>query len=150
MFSLHSFVIWFTGGSLNIVIYTGIILALGMLSRWCNCSPRKHRTTSEWTGEDLKRRFKTELKEVVSPIWSGTVPLIAIIPGFNVCGWFFLKIFKPIVFTLIIALLVSYFLSNLHSKILEYLLKMDILKIKLDYGLNIYEKKSFGRLGTIM
>lgn len=140
-------VIWFTGGSLNIVIYTGIILALGMLADDAIVVLENIERHLNELGEDLKTAVQNGTKEVVSPIWSGTIATIAIMTPLMFVGGFPEKIFKPLVFTLIIALLVSYFLSiTFIPKILEYLLRNGHSKNKVELWFeNIYEK-SFGRL----
>ncbi|OIP45505.1 MAG: hypothetical protein AUK46_11690 [Flavobacteriaceae bacterium CG2_30_31_66] len=84
-------------------------------------------------GEDLSTAVQKETKEVVSPIWSGTIATIAIVMPLMFIGGFPEKIFKPLVFTLIIALLVSYFLSiTFIPKILEYLLRNGHAKNKVE------------------
>ncbi|MBD3750406.1 MAG: efflux RND transporter permease subunit [Sphingobacteriales bacterium] len=140
-------VIWFTGGSLNIVIYTGIILALGMLADDAIVVLENIERHLNELGEDLKTAVQKGTKEVVSPIWSGTIATIAIMTPLMFVGGFPEKIFKPLVFTLIIALLVSYFLSiTFIPKILEYLLRNGHSKNRVELWFEKLYEKSFGRL----
>ncbi len=140
-------VIWFTGGSLNIVIYTGIILALGMLADDAIVVLENIERHINELGEDLSTAVQKGTKEVVSPIWSGTIATIAIMTPLMFIGGFPEKIFKPLVFTLIIALLVSYFLSiTFIPKILEYLLRNGHSKNKVELWFEKLYDKSFGRL----
>lgn len=140
-------VIWFTGGSLNIVIYTGIILALGMLADDAIVVLENIERHINELGEDLSTAVQKGTKEVVSPIWSGTIATIAIMTPLMFIGGFPEKIFKPLVFTLIIALLVSYFLSiTFIPKILEYLLRNGHAKNKVELWFEKLYNNSFGRL----
>lgn len=140
-------VIWLTGGSLNIVIYTAIILALGMLADDAIVVLENIERHLNELGEDLKTAVQKGAKEVVGPIWSGTMATIAIVTPLMFIGGFPEKIFKPLVFTLIISLLVSFFLSiTFIPKLLEVFLKNGHSKNKFEIWFeNIYQK-SFGRL----
>lgn len=104
-------IIWLTGGELNIIIYTAIILSLGMLTddavvvlenieRHINAGKLK-----------LQDAIRVGTKEVMKPIFAGTFATIAILFPLMFVGGFPQKIFKPLISTLIISLLVSYFLS---------------------------------------
>ncbi|PIQ17966.1 MAG: acriflavin resistance protein [Flavobacteriaceae bacterium CG18_big_fil_WC_8_21_14_2_50_34_36] len=140
-------IIWLTGGSLNIVIYTAIILALGMLADDAIVVLENIERHLNELGEDLKTAVQKGTKEVVGPIWSGTMATIAIVTPLMFIGGFPEKIFKPLIFTLIISLLVSFFLSiTFIPKLLEAFLKNGHSKNKFERWFeNIYEK-SFGRL----
>ncbi|MCI4442807.1 MAG: efflux RND transporter permease subunit [Lentimicrobium sp.] len=140
-------VIWLTGGSLNIVIYTAIILALGMLADDAIVVLENIERHLNELGEDLKTAVQNGTREVINPIWSGTISTIAIVSPLMFVGGFPEKIFKPLIFTLIIALLVSFFLSiTFIPKLLEIFLKNGHSKNKFERWFeNLYEK-SFGRL----
>ena len=114
--------IWLTGGGLNIVIYTAIILALGMLTDNAVVVLENIERHLKELGEDLQTAIQVGTKEVIAPIWAGTIATIAIVFPLMYIGGFPEKIFKPLIFTLIIALLVSFFLSiTFIPKLLEYL-----------------------------
>jgi multidrug efflux pump subunit AcrB len=140
-------VIWLTGGSLNIVIYTAIILALGMLADDAIVVLENIERHLNELGEDLKTAVQNGTREVINPIWSGTIATIAIVSPLMFVGGFPEKIFKPLIFTLIIALLVSFFLSiTFIPKLLELFLKNGHNKNKFERWFeNLYEK-TFGRL----
>jgi multidrug efflux pump subunit AcrB len=104
-------IIWLTGGELNIVIYTAIILALGMLTDDAVVvleNIERHLTQGH---EKLEDAITNGTKEVLSPVFAGTIATIAILFPLMYVGGFPQKIFKPLIETLIIALIVSWFLS---------------------------------------
>lgn len=140
-------VIWLTGGSLNIVIYTAIILALGMLADDAIVVLENIERHLNELGEDLKTAVQNGTKEVVGPIWSGTMATIAIVTPLMFIGGFPEKIFKPLVFTLIISLLVSFFLSiTFIPKLLELFLKNGHGKNKFELWFENAYQKSLGKL----
>lgn len=140
-------VIWLTGGSLNIVIYTAIILALGMLTDNAVVvleNIERHLTELK---EDLQVAIQKGTKEVIGPIWSGTLATIAIVFPLMFVGGFPQKIFQPLIFTLIIALLVSFFLSiTFIPKLLEMLYKKGVRKSKVELWFDKVYNNSLGRL----
>ena len=103
--------IWVLGGELNLVIYTAIILALGMLTDDAVVVLENIERHLDVVHEDLETAVVNGTKEVIAPIFAGTLATIAILSPLMFIGGFPEKIFKPLILTLIIALLVSYFLS---------------------------------------
>lgn len=140
-------VIWLTGGSLNIVIYTAIILALGLLTDNAVVVLENIERHLEELKEDLQTAIQKGTKEVIGPIWSGTIATIAIVAPLMFVGGFPEKIFKPLIFTLIIALLVSFFLSiTFIPKLLEMFYKNGHSKNKVEKWFDRLYEKSVGRL----
>ena len=140
-------VIWLTGGQLNIVIYTAIILALGLLTDNAVVVLENIERHLKDLGEDLKTAIQKGTKEVIAPIWSGTIATIAIVFPLMYIGGFPEKIFKPLIFTLIIALLISFFLSiTFIPKLLEVLYKRGTNKSKVELWFDKIYDKSVGRL----
>ncbi len=103
-------IIWLGGGELNIVIYTAIILALGMLVDDAVVVLENIERHLEFH-EDMQTAILKGTKEVLVPVFAGTVGTIAVIFPLMFVGDFPQYIFRPLISTLIIALLVSYFLS---------------------------------------
>ena len=140
-------IIWLTGGELNIVIYTAIILALGMLTDDAVVvleNIERHLTQKH---ENLEDAIKKGTKEVLSPIFAGTVATIAILFPLMFVGGFPEKIFKPLIETLIIALLVSYFLSVTFIPLLsKWLYKNGVGKTKIEGYFEWFYQNSIGRL----
>ena len=140
-------VIWLTGGSLNIVIYTAIILALGMLTDDAVVVLENIERHLNELKEDLQTAIHKGTKEVIGPIWSGTLATIAIVFPLMFVGGFPQKIFQPLIMTLIIALLISFFLAiTFIPKLSESLYKNGTGKTKFELWFNKIYSKSFGRM----
>ena len=140
-------VIWLTGGSLNIVIYTAIILALGLLTDNAVVVLENIERHLNELKEDLQTAIQKGTKEVIGPIWSGTIATIVIVTPLMFVGGFPEKIFKPLIFTLIIALLISFFLSiTFIPKLLEVFYKNGHNKTKVEKWFDRLYEKSVGRL----
>lgn len=140
-------VIWLLGGELNIVIYTAIILALGMLADDAVVVLENVERHLNELKENLETAIINGTKEVISPIFAGTMATILVVFPLMFVGGFPEKIFKPLIFTLIIALLVSFFLSiTFIPLLLKVFFKNGAKKNKIELWFdNLYEK-SFGRM----
>ena len=140
-------VIWLTGGGLNIIVYTSIILALGMLVDDAVVVLENIERHHEQLKEDLQTAIKLGTKEVIAPIWSGTLATIAVIFPLMFVGGFPQKIFQPLISTLIIALLISFFLSiTFIPRLVGILYKNGRQKTKVEKWFDMLYEKSFGRL----
>lgn len=104
-------IIWLMGGELNIVIYTALILALGMLTDDAVVVLENIERRLNTGKESLQEAIKTGTKEVMKPIFAGTFATSAVFFPLMFVGGFPQKIFAPLIQTLIISLFVSYFLS---------------------------------------
>ena len=142
-------IIWLTGGELNIVIYTAIILALGMLTDDAVVvleNIERHLTEGH---EELEDAIFHGTKEVLSPIFAGTIATVAILFPLMFIGGFPEKIFKPLIETLIIALGVSWFLSITFIPLLsKWLYKNGVGKTKVENGFEWFYQNTIGRLVT--
>ncbi|SFV62022.1 RND multidrug efflux transporter; Acriflavin resistance protein [hydrothermal vent metagenome] len=140
-------IIWLTGGELNIVIYTAIILALGMLTDDAVVvleNIERHLTEGH---EKLEEAIEHGTKEVLNPVFAGTIATIAILFPLMYVGGFPEKIFKPLIETLIIALLVSWFLSITFIPLLsKWLYKNGIGKTKIENAFEWLYQNTIGRL----
>jgi multidrug efflux pump subunit AcrB len=140
-------IIWLTGGELNIVIYTAIILALGMLTDDAVVvleNIERHLTEGH---EKLEDAIVKGTKEVLSPVFAGTIATIAILFPLMFVGGFPQKIFRPLIETLIIALLVSWFLSITFIPLLsKWLYKNGTGKTKIEEGFEWFYQNTIGRL----
>ncbi|WP_345992471.1 efflux RND transporter permease subunit [Sulfurimonas sp. HSL-1716] len=140
-------IIWLSGGELNIVIYTGIILALGMLTDDAVVILENIERHLNEVHEDLKTAVKNGTKEVLNPVFAGTIATIAILFPLMFVGGFPQKIFRPLIETLIIALLVSYFLSVTFIPLLSsWLYKNGTGKTKIEKIFDTFYEKTIGRL----
>ena len=140
-------VIWMTGGELNLVIYTAIILALGMLVDDVVVVLENIERHLIETKDDLQTAIKKGTKEVVSPIFAGTLATIAILFPLMFVGGFPQKIFRPLIETLIIALIVSYFLSITFVPLLSaWLYRNGTAKSKIEEGFEWFYEHTIGKL----
>ncbi len=140
-------IIWLMGGELNIVIYTAIILALGMLTDDAVVVLENIERHLNEEHEDLQTAIVKGTKEVIKPVFAGTVATIAVIFPLMFVGDFPEHIFRPLISTLIIALLVSYFLSvTFIPKLSAYLYKNGTGKTKVEKWFEWLYQNSIGRL----
>lgn len=140
-------VIWLSGGELNIVVYTAIILALGMLTDDAVVVLENVERHLNELKEDLETAIQKGTKEVIAPIFAGTLSTIAILFPLMFVGGFPQKIFKPLISTLIIALLISFFLSiTFIPSLLKVLYKNGTGKTKIELWFDKVYQKSMGRL----
>jgi len=140
-------IIWLTGGGLNIVIYTAIILSLGLLTDNAVVVLENIERHLNDLKEDLQMAIQKGTKEVIGPIWSGTIATIAIVFPLMFVGGFPEKIFKPLIFTLIISLLISFFLSiTFIPRLLEIFYKRGTKKTKSELWFDKLYQKTMGRL----
>ena len=142
-------IIWMTGGELNIVIYTAIILALGMLTDDAVVVLENIERHLNEEHESLQTAIYKGTKEVLSPVFAGTIATIAILFPLMFVGGFPQKIFQPLIETLTIALLVSYFLSVTFIPLLSaWLYKNGTGKTKVEKLFDKFYENTIGRLVT--
>ena len=142
-------VIWLSGGELNIVIYTAIILALGMLMDDAVVVLENIERHLNEMNEDLQTAIKKGTKEVLNPVFAGTIATIVVLFPLMFIGGFPQKIFRPLIETLIIALLISYFLSVTFIPLLStWLYKNGTKKTKIENIFDSIYQNSVGRLVT--
>jgi multidrug efflux pump subunit AcrB len=140
-------IIWMTGGELNMVIYTAIILALGMLVDDAVVVLENIERHLVELKEDLNTAITAGTKEVIAPVFAGTVATVAIMFPFLFTGDFPQKIYRPLISTLIIALVVSYFLSITFIPAISFFLyRKGVSKTRFEQLLETLYQKSFGRL----
>ena len=140
-------IIWLMGGELNIIVYTAIILALGMLTDDAVVVLENIERHLNEEHEDLKVAIAKGTKEVISPIFAGTIATIAVLFPLMFVGDYPQKIFKPLIETLIIALLVSYFLSiTFIPNLSAWLYKNGTGKTKVEQWFEVLYEKTIGRL----
>jgi len=141
--------IWFMGGELNIVVYTAIILALGMLvddSVVVLENIERHLTLTD----DVSKAVQDGTKEVLGAVFAGTLATGAVITPLMFVGDFPQTIFRPLIVTLIIALIISYFLSiTFIPKLLDYLYKRYPKKTKVENLFELLYQKTFARFVPI-
>ncbi len=139
-------IIWLTGGELNILVYTAIILSLGMLTDDAVVVLENIERHLNDGKEDLQTAIRNGTKEVVKPVFAGTLSTIAILFPLMFIGGFPEKIFHPLISTLIVALVVSYFLSITFIPILsERLYKNGTQRTKVEQVISQFYPKTIGK-----
>jgi multidrug efflux pump subunit AcrB len=140
-------IIWLTGGQMDMVVYTAIILALGMLVDDAVVvleNVERHLTELK---EDVNTAIISGTREVISPIFAGTIATITLLFPLLFVGDFPQQIYRPLASTLITALLASYFLSITFIPSISVLLyHKGAGKTRLEQALERIYEKSFGRL----
>ncbi len=140
-------VIWLMGGELNIVIYTAIILALGMLTDDAVVVLENIERHLDEEHENLQTAVVKGTKEVLKPVFAGTIATIAVMFPLMYVGDFPQHIFRPLISTLIIALLVSYFLSvTFIPRLSVWLYRHGTGKTKIEKGFEWFYQQTIGRL----
>ena len=104
-------IIWLFGGGLNIVVYTGIILSLGLLIDDAVVIIENIERHITKLGKTPEIAAIEGTKEVLLPDFAGTLSTSVILFPLIFVGGFPEHIFRPLISTLLIALLVSYLLS---------------------------------------
>ncbi|WP_457561367.1 efflux RND transporter permease subunit [Caminibacter sp.] len=138
--------LYLTGQGLNIVIYTAIILALGMLTDDAVVVLENIERHLE-KGEDRVNAIYNGTKEVIKPVFAGTISTIAIVFPLMFVGGYPEKIFRPLIETLIVALLISYFLSiTFIPKLSFYLYKNGTEKTKVEKFFEKLYRSTFAKL----
>ena len=140
-------IIWLMGGELNIVIYTAIILALGMLTDDAVVVLENIERHLNEEKENLQDAIVNGTKEVILAVFAGTAATIAILFPLMFVGGYPQKIFRPLILTLIIALLVSYFLSiTFIPQLSRWLYKNGAKKTKIEKGFEWFYEHTIGKL----
>jgi len=140
-------VIFLLGGELNIVIYTAIILALGMLVDDAVVVLENIERHLGELHEDLQTAIEKGTQEVIAPVFAGTVATVAIMFPLMFVGDFPQHIFRPLIETLIIALLVSYFLSiTFIPKLSVFLYRKGTQKNRVERFFETLYQQTIGRL----
>ncbi len=139
-------IIWMSGGELNMVVYTAIILALGMLVDDAVVvleNIERHLTELK---NDLDTSIVQGTKEVIMPVFAGTIATSVVMVPFLFVGDFPQKIYRPLIGTLLIALAVSYFLSiTFIPHFSKILYRKGHNKSKLEMVLENLYQKTIGR-----
>ncbi len=139
-------IIWLTGGELNIVVYTAIILSLGMLTDDAVVVLENIERHLNELKEDLNTAIYNGTKEVLGPVFAGTLSTIVILFPMMFVGDYPQKIFQPLISTLIISLIASYFLSvTFVPKLSVYLYKNGTKKTKIEKLFEQFYFKTIGR-----
>ena len=104
-------VLWLTGKEMNTIVLTAIILALGMLVDDAVVVLENIERHLGELHEDVTSAIRKGTEEVLFPVFVGTIATVVVIAPLMFVGDFTEQMFKHLVFPLIIAVLVSYFVA---------------------------------------
>ena len=102
---------WLFGKELNILVMTGVILALGMLVDDAVVVLENIERHLDELHEDVQTAVKKGTEEVLYPVFVGTVATAAVISPLMFVGDFSQQIFKHLVLAVVIAVFTSYFVA---------------------------------------
>jgi len=111
VFLLTLAVLWLTGKELNVLAMTGIILALGMLVDDAVVVLENIERHLDELHEDVKTAVRAGTQEVLFPVFIGTLATAVVIAPLMFVGGFPQQIFSYLVYPVLIAVFVSYFLA---------------------------------------
>jgi multidrug efflux pump subunit AcrB len=104
-------VLWLTGKEMNTIVLTAVILALGMLVDDAVVVLENIERHLGELHEDVTIAIRKGTEEVLFPVFVGTLATVVVIAPLMFVGGFTEQMFKHLVFPLIIAVLVSYFVA---------------------------------------
>ncbi|MBS4095798.1 MAG: efflux RND transporter permease subunit [Sulfuricella sp.] len=104
-------ILWLLGKELNILVMTGIILALGMLVDDAVVVLENIERHLDVLHEDMQTAVKKGTEEVLYPVFVGTLATAVVIAPLMFVGDFPQQIYKHMILTVVIAVFVSYFIA---------------------------------------
>ncbi len=104
-------ILWLTGKEMNILVMTGIILALGMLVDDAVVVLENIERHLGELHEDVHTAIRRGTEEVLFPVFVGTLATAAVITPLMFVGDFSQQIFKHLILAVVIAVFTSYFVS---------------------------------------
>jgi multidrug efflux pump subunit AcrB len=104
-------ILWLMGKELNVLVMTGIILALGMLVDDAVVVLENIERHLEELKEDVDTAIRKGTEEVLGPIGVGTLATVVVVAPLMYVGGFSEAIFSHLIRPVLIAVFVSYFLS---------------------------------------
>lgn len=111
VFFLTLAVLWFMGKELNMLVMTGIILALGMLVDDAVVVLENIERHLEELHEDPLVAIRKGTEEVLFPVFLGTIATVVVIAPLMFVGDYPEQVFSHLALPVIIAVFVSYFLA---------------------------------------
>lgn len=104
-------ILWLSGKELNILVMTGIILALGMLVDDAVVVLENIERHLDELHEDMDTAIRRGTEEVLFPVFIGTLATAAVITPLMFIGDFPQQIFKHLILAVVIAVFTSYFVA---------------------------------------
>ena len=104
-------ILWLLGRELNILVLTGIILALGMLVDDAVVVLENIERHLDELHEDRVTAVRRGTEEVLYPVFVGTLATAAVLIPLMYVGDFPQQVYQHMIFTVVIAVFVSYFVA---------------------------------------
>jgi multidrug efflux pump subunit AcrB len=104
-------ILWLTGKELNILVMTGIILALGMLVDDAVVVLENIERHLDELHEDMETAIRRGTEEVLFPVFVGTLATAVMITPLMFIGDFSEQIFTHLIMAVVIAVFTSYFVA---------------------------------------
>jgi len=104
-------ILWLLGKEMNILVMTGIILALGMLVDDAVVVLENIERHLEVLHEDMQTAVQHGTEEVLFPVFVGTLATAVVISPLMFVGDFSQQIFKHLILAVVIAVFTSYFIA---------------------------------------
>ncbi|MFA7240379.1 MAG: efflux RND transporter permease subunit [Sulfuricellaceae bacterium] len=104
-------ILWMLGKELNILVMTGIILALGMLVDDAVVVLENIERHLGELHEDMQTAVQKGTEEVLYPVFVGTLATAVVISPLMFVGDFPQQVYKHMILTVVIAVFVSYFIA---------------------------------------
>ena len=104
-------ILWLIGKEMNILVMTGIILALGMLVDDAVVVLENIERHLEVLHEDMRTAVQRGTEEVLFPVFVGTLATAVVIAPLMFVGDFSQQIFKHLILAVVIAVFTSYFIA---------------------------------------
>lgn len=104
-------ILWLSGKELNILVMTGIILALGMLVDDAVVVLENIERHLDELHEDMETAIRRGTEEVLFPVFIGTVATAVVITPLMFIGDFPEQIFQHLILAVVIAVFTSYFVA---------------------------------------
>lgn len=111
VFLISLAVLWLLGKELNILVMTGIILALGMLVDDAVVVLENIERHLCELHEDMRTAVQKGTEEVLYPVFVGTLATAVVIAPLMFVGDFPQQVYKHMILTVVIAVFVSYFIA---------------------------------------
>lgn len=111
VFLISLAVLWLLGKELNILVMTGIILALGMLVDDAVVVLENIERHLSELHEDMRTAVQKGTQEVLYPVFIGTLATAVVIAPLMFVGDFPQQVYKHMILTVVIAVFVSYFIA---------------------------------------
>ena len=111
VFLLTLAVLWLSGKELNVPVMTGIILALGMLVDDAVVVLENIERHLGELHEDAQTAIRKGTQEVLFPMFVGTLATAVVIAPLMFIGGFPQQIFRHLIFPVLVAVFVSYFVA---------------------------------------